>query len=120
MHRAVLAPLAAHAPGQLRAWREAFAAEIAPRLPGAMRDIVDAHQANGDLCAVVTATSRFVAEPFARAFGIDFGESWFYSDSASDLPLLQAVTHPVAVRPDARLRAHAQAAGWPVHDTLRA
>ena len=40
--------------------------------------------------------------------------SWFYSDSASDLPLLQAVRHPVAVRPDARLRAHAQAAGWPV------
>ena len=44
----------------------------------------------------------------------DFGQSWFYSDSASDLPLLNAVTHPVAVRPDARLLAHAQAAGWPV------
>ena len=43
-----------------------------------------------------------------------FGESWFYSDSIGDLPLLEAVTHPVAVCPDERLRAHALAAGWPV------
>ena len=43
-----------------------------------------------------------------------FARSWFYSDSASDLPLLEAVTDPVAVRPDARLRAHAVARGWPI------
>lgn len=41
-----------------------------------------------------------------------FERSSFYSDSASDLPLLLAVTDPVAVRPDTRLLAHAQAAGW--------
>jgi HAD superfamily hydrolase (TIGR01490 family) len=40
--------------------------------------------------------------------------SWFYSDAASDLPLLRAVTDPVAVRPDARLHAEALARGWPV------
>lgn len=44
----------------------------------------------------------------------DFERSWFYSDSAGDLPLLGAVSDPVAVRPDARLRAVAQAAGWPI------
>ena len=44
----------------------------------------------------------------------DFTSSWFYSDSISDLPLLSAVSHPVAVRPDERLRAHALAAGWPI------
>ena len=44
----------------------------------------------------------------------DFDESWFYSDSANDLPLLSRVTHPVAVHPDDRLRAHAAAAGWPI------
>ena len=44
----------------------------------------------------------------------DFEESWFYSDSIGDLPLLQAVSHPVAVCPDERLRAHALQAGWPV------
>jgi HAD superfamily hydrolase (TIGR01490 family) len=41
-------------------------------------------------------------------------ESWFYSDSLNDLPLLAKVTHPVAVDPDATLRAHAMERGWPV------
>jgi HAD superfamily hydrolase (TIGR01490 family) len=44
----------------------------------------------------------------------EFSESWFYSDSANDLPLLSRVTHPVAVHPDDRLRAHAAASGWPI------
>jgi HAD superfamily hydrolase (TIGR01490 family) len=43
-----------------------------------------------------------------------FEQSWFYSDSLNDLPLLARVTHPVAVDPDDTLRAHAQAHGWPV------
>lgn len=41
-----------------------------------------------------------------------FERSYFYSDSASDLPLLHAVSHPVAVRPDAALRAVAEREGW--------
>jgi HAD superfamily hydrolase (TIGR01490 family) len=41
-------------------------------------------------------------------------ESWFYSDSLNDLPLLALVTHPVAVDPDATLRAHATQRGWPI------
>lgn len=40
--------------------------------------------------------------------------SYFYSDSHNDLPLLRLVDHPVAVDPDDRLRAEAQAQGWPV------
>jgi HAD superfamily hydrolase (TIGR01490 family) len=43
-----------------------------------------------------------------------FDESWFYSDSLNDLPLLARVTHPVAVDPDATLRAHAEQHGWPI------
>jgi HAD superfamily hydrolase (TIGR01490 family) len=43
-----------------------------------------------------------------------FDESWFYSDSLNDLPLLARVTHPVAVDPDATLRAHAGKHGWPI------
>jgi len=43
-----------------------------------------------------------------------FSESWFYSDSLNDLPLLSRVTHPVAVDPDETLRAHAERLGWPV------
>jgi phosphoserine phosphatase len=38
----------------------------------------------------------------------------FYSDSLNDLPLLERVTHPVAVDPDPTLRAHALERGWPV------
>ena len=43
-----------------------------------------------------------------------FAESWFYSDSHNDLPLLERVTHPVAVDPDTELRAHAARRGWRV------
>lgn len=43
-----------------------------------------------------------------------FAQSWFYSDSLNDLPLLERVTHPVAVDPDETLRAHAGRRGWPI------
>jgi HAD superfamily hydrolase (TIGR01490 family) len=43
-----------------------------------------------------------------------FARSTFYSDSHNDLPLLGLVTHPVAVDPDATLRAHASSKGWPI------
>ena len=46
--------------------------------------------------------------------GLSLGESWFYSDSHNDLPLLNLVTHPVAVDPDPTLATHAQAQGWPI------
>jgi HAD superfamily hydrolase (TIGR01490 family) len=41
-----------------------------------------------------------------------FADSWFYSDSLNDLPLLAKVKNPVAVDPDATLRAHAEQYGW--------
>ncbi|MBK4734875.1 histidinol-phosphatase [Noviherbaspirillum pedocola] len=43
-----------------------------------------------------------------------FATSTFYSDSQNDIPLLSAVTHPVATNPNARLSAHAKAQGWPI------
>jgi HAD superfamily hydrolase (TIGR01490 family) len=43
----------------------------------------------------------------------DFNESWFYSDSLNDLPLLELVNHPVAVDADPTLAAHANKSGWP-------
>ncbi|MBN8441578.1 MAG: HAD-IB family hydrolase [Thauera sp.] len=49
----------------------------------------------------------------------DFARTHFYSDSASDLPLLAAVSHPVAVSPDAGLRARAEVLGWPTLAQLR-
>ena len=43
----------------------------------------------------------------------DFRESWFYSDSVNDLPLLSRVTHPVAVNADPPLAKLACERGWP-------
>jgi HAD superfamily hydrolase (TIGR01490 family) len=50
----------------------------------------------------------------AAARGLDLGESWAYSDSSSDLPMLEAVGHPVAVNPDRELGLHAREHGWEV------
>jgi HAD superfamily hydrolase (TIGR01490 family) len=41
-------------------------------------------------------------------------ETWFYSDSHNDLPLLRIVNHPVAVDPDEILRKEAKKIGWPI------
>ena len=56
-------------------------------------------------------------EAWLEAMGLwwgSFERSWFYSDSHNDLPLLGLVSDPVAVDPDATLRAHAERAGWTV------
>jgi HAD superfamily hydrolase (TIGR01490 family) len=49
-----------------------------------------------------------------RVHGQDLRDSWCYSDSHNDLPLLQQVDHPVAVDPDPILAREATARGWPV------
>ena len=46
--------------------------------------------------------------------GLSLDGAYFYSDSRNDLPLLEAVAHPVAVDPDDTLRAIAGERGWPV------
>jgi HAD superfamily hydrolase (TIGR01490 family) len=57
----------------------------------------------------------------AEREGYDLSESWAYSDSESDLPMLRAVGHPVAVNPDSELMRVARAEGWQVmtFDRLR-
>lgn len=51
---------------------------------------------------------------WATRNGLVLADSWFYSDSNQDLPLLSLVDHPVAVDPDDKLRGHAEREGWPV------
>jgi HAD superfamily hydrolase (TIGR01490 family) len=57
----------------------------------------------------------------AEREGLDLAESFAYSDSESDLPMLRAVGHPVAVNPDSELLRVARAEGWQVmtFDRLR-
>jgi HAD superfamily hydrolase (TIGR01490 family) len=50
----------------------------------------------------------------ARSEGIDLTESYAYSDSMTDVPMLEAVGHPVVVNPDADLAALAAERGWEV------
>jgi len=158
----MLGLLAAHTPFDLAAWHEEFmAAVIRPAISLPAVRLVQAHLEAGDLCAVVTATNRFVTAPITRAFGVphliateaeyvagrytgriegvpsfkegkvlrvndwlagmglalaDFSETFFYSDSVNDVPLLEVVNRPIAANPSPALREIAQARGWQVLD----
>jgi HAD superfamily hydrolase (TIGR01490 family) len=54
------------------------------------------------------------AQRFADAAGFRLDEAIFYSDSLTDLPLLERVAQPVAVNPDPRLRRIARERRWPI------
>ena len=54
-----------------------------------------------------------------RASGIDLAGSYAYSDSITDLPMLEAVGHPVAVNPDRELRRIAEERDWELRDFRR-
>lgn len=49
-----------------------------------------------------------------QAHNANLVDSWCYSDSHNDLPILAEVDHPVAVDPDPKLRREALARGWPI------
>ena len=55
----------------------------------------------------------------AERVGIDLEGSYAYSDSISDLPMLEEVGHPVAVNPDKDLRKEAETRGWDVREFRR-
>jgi HAD superfamily hydrolase (TIGR01490 family) len=57
-----------------------------------------------------------LAERYAAERGVDLRACTFYTDSHSDLPMLEAVGSPVVIDPDPRLRRHARRRGWPVED----
>ena len=56
------------------------------------------------------------AERFAREHEVDLDKSFFYTDSYSDLPMLERVGERVVVNPDPRLARHARRAGWTVEE----
>ena len=74
-------------------------------------------------CTGYLASSPLVGESraawmrsWAAEHGIDMAASYGYADSHSDLPLLEAVGNPVAVRPDVTLFRHAREAHWEIVD----
>lgn len=56
------------------------------------------------------------AESWARENGVDLDASFFYSDSYSDVPMLERVGEPRVVAPDVRLRRAARRRGWEILD----
>jgi len=57
-----------------------------------------------------------VAESWARDSGVDLAASSFYTDSSTDVPMLERVGFPFTVHPDPRLRWIARARAWPTLD----
>jgi phosphoserine phosphatase len=54
------------------------------------------------------------AEAWAARHGVDLADTTFYTDSYTDLPMLERVGRPVAVNPDPRLARTARRRGWPI------
>jgi HAD superfamily hydrolase (TIGR01490 family) len=62
------------------------------------------------------AEKAMAVRAVAERTGIDLSRSFAYTDSATDLPLLETVGNPVAVNPDKELRKAAEEHGWPIRD----
>ncbi|MFK8049483.1 MAG: HAD-IB family hydrolase [Halioglobus sp.] len=54
------------------------------------------------------------ADTWCKSHKIKLGNAWFYTDALEDLPLLEAVGHPVAVNPSKDLELHARSQDWPI------
>ncbi len=138
--------------------RTFYEEEVARAYRPRARDVVESHRARGDVLALLSSTSSYLAEPVLQTLGIQhalcnrfevrdgvftgralgglcFGpgkldhaqaladrlgerlaDSTFYTDSASDLAVMEVVGTPVAVNPDPTLARIAQKRGWRVED----
>ncbi|MEV7398354.1 HAD-IB family hydrolase [Aeromicrobium sp. NPDC092404] len=77
--------------------------------------LVEAGRYTGHVDFYAYGPNKAVAmEALAAERGYDLSESYAYSDSETDAPMLEAVGHPFAVNPDRALRRIAEDNGWPV------
>ena len=69
----------------------------------------------GEISHYAYAENKATAiQEMAAQKGYDLERSYAYSDSATDVHMLEVVGHPYAVNPDKELRRHATANGWPI------
>ena len=82
---------------------------------GSVSEVVDGHYTGraGGPFTYRDGKAQAIRE-LAEREDIDLAASWGYSDSESDLPMLRAVGHPVAVNPDSELARVAREEGWEV------
>ncbi|TRW42777.1 HAD family hydrolase [Georgenia yuyongxinii] len=82
-------------------------------------EVVDGHFTGRVARYVYGPAKADAIRALAAQRGYDLAACAAYSDSVTDLPMLEAVGHPVAVNPDRALRRTAVARGWPVHHFAR-
>ncbi|HSA51156.1 MAG TPA: HAD-IB family hydrolase [Yinghuangia sp.] len=81
----------------------------------ATRMVVEEGRYSGDIEFYAYAENKAQAvRELAETEGYDLSRSYAYSDSITDLPMLEAVGHPYVVNPDRGLRREGVARGWPV------
>jgi HAD superfamily hydrolase (TIGR01490 family) len=81
----------------------------------ATRMVVEDGKYSGDIEYYAYAETKAQAiRELAETEGYDLSRSYAYSDSVTDLPMLEAVGHPYAVNPDRGLRKEAAARDWPM------
>ena len=81
----------------------------------ATRMVVEDGKYSGDIEYYAYAETKAEAiRELAETEGYDLSRSYAYSDSVTDLPMLEAVGHPYAVNPDRGLRKEAAARDWPM------
>jgi HAD superfamily hydrolase (TIGR01490 family) len=83
----------------------------------ATRMVVEDGRYTGEVAFYAYGENKAIAiRDLAAARGYRLDDSYAYSDSATDIPMLATVGHAVAVNPDRALRREAVARGWPVLD----
>ncbi len=92
---------------------EIFAAEMSVHPDGRLTGELDVGPPTGEQRALILSK-------YAQSQGLSLDESVAYADSASDLPMLEAVGHPVAVNPEAKLATIARKRGWHVEQWAKA
>lgn len=115
-HRVALATSAVHQIAEPLARELSIPYSICSELE--VRDGVLTGSFNRPLCYGSGKLER--ARALLNALGARLDQVAFYTDSITDLPLLEAVGHPIAVNPDARLRRVARQRGWLIEDWIGA
>jgi phosphoserine phosphatase len=86
----------------------------------ATRMVVEDGKYTGDIDFYAYGPGKAVAmRELAEEHGYDLASSYAYSDSFTDLPMLEAVGHPTVVNPDKPLRKVAAERDWPVREFRR-
>jgi len=106
----------------ITATNDFITAPIAERLGVTTLIATNAEMVDGKFTGKLSGTPCYQSGKVTRLnawleqHGKKFENSYFYSDSINDLPLLELVDTPVAVTPDDKLRAHAQKLNWQIVD----